>query len=356
MRLTVILPGIAVRATGGSKIVFEYINRIIVLNQDLDITVCYLCDPSSGKMGGLPIPPFFKRVVYLVRAHVHPRWFHLDSRIKKRSIFSIDNASVPDSDWVFATAAVTASGVHDLSSSKGKKGYFIQDHETWDMPQSSLIETYRYGMENITVSHWLKRIVDDATGGDCVCIPNPVDTSIFFPDDEVTREPHTVAVLYHEGKHKGFRTAWSAIVRARKQVPDLSVRMFGTFTPPADLPSWVTYTKNASSEQLRQIYCSSSVFLCASVNEGYGLTCVEAMACGCALVVTNFSGSREYSRAGKNSLVAPVGDVNTLAMHIVRLMNDSALRDKLGGEGIRTAQSLGWDAAVEKFRGVLGLS
>lgn len=356
MNVTVILPGIPKWPTGGSKIVLEYVNRLVKSYPGTKATVCSLSNPAEKRMGKLPLPLPVKRQINRVRVHFHPRWFPLDPRIKKRCIFAIDDASVPDADWVFATAAVTARGVAELSSSKGKKGYIIQGFETWDLPEDELRATYNLGMENITIARWLKEVVDNATGGDCVCISNPVDTEVFHPVESIEREPHTVAVLYHEGKHKGFEYAWAAIQKAKEQVPDLKCLMFGAFPQPEGLPDWVEYTRNATSDQLLNIYNRASAYVCASVNEGYGLTCVEAMACGCALVVTDFAGSREYAVAGENALVAPVKDVDAIAQDIVRLMEDTELRDKLGTAGVQTAQSLSWDKAVEQFAHVIGLS
>lgn len=349
MRITFILPGIPVRPTGGTKIVLEYANRLVESYPDIQVTLCFLNDPAEKRMGKVPLPLSAKRFIGRVRSQVHPRWFPLDHRIKKRCIFAIDDASIPDADWVFATAAVTANGVAELLSCKGRKGYLIQGFETWDLPEEELRATYNLGMENITIAHWLKNVVDGATNGDCVCIPNPVDINAFHPEASIERNSCSVAVLYHTGEHKGFKYAWEAIKKAKEQMPSLQVNMFGAFASPGDLPRWVSYTRNATAEQLLDIYNRSAVYICASVNEGYGLTCVEAMACGCALVVTDFAGSREYAIAGENALVAPVRDTDAIAEDVVKLLSDKSLRERLGGEGVITAQSFSWDKAVGRF-------
>ena len=355
MNITIVLPGIQNRPTGGSKIVFEYITRLISKHSGLFVTLCYWDQMNTGKISLVPLPRRIKLVLCRIATRWEPRWFALPKRVQKRFVTAIDDASIPDADWVFATAAVTAPGVHALSSSKGRKGYLIQGYETWDMPEERLRETYRYRMENVVIAHWLKDLVDSATGGDCTCIPNPVDTEVFHPDKRFVRDPLRVSVLYHPSEHKGFQYAWEAIEKAHEAVPDLHVSMFGTYAPPKGLPSWVEYMRNAGSEDLRRIYSTSAIFVCASVNEGYGLTCVEAMACGCSLVVTDFAGSREYAKQGESALVAPVGDVDAIAENIVRLLEDASLRESLGKAGMETARSLSWDKAIERFEEVLGL-
>ena len=49
-----------------------------------------------------------------------------------------------------------------------------------------------------------------------------------------------------------------------------------------------------SREQLRQLYYSSNAFVLPTRGEGWGLPCVEAMACGLPPIVTNFSGPTHY--------------------------------------------------------------
>ena len=357
MKVTFILPGIPTHATGGTKIVLEYANRLMLAYPGTQVTLCYWNDPGDKRMGRVPLPLTVKRAIIRMRSQFHPKWFDLNGAISKRCIFSIDDSSVPDADWVFATAASTASSVASLSAAKGRKGYLIQGFETWEMDEECLAGTYRLGMTNIAIAQWLKEIVDEATGtDDCVCISNPVDTKSFYPQEGVARGAHTVAVLHHKGEHKGFRFAWAALEKARESIPDLNVEMFGACPPPTGLPSWVSYTKDASVEQLRHVYSVSSVYVCASVNEGYGLTCVEAMACGCALVVTDFAGSKEYAIDEVNSVVVSVGNVDSIASGIERVLTDDRLRQRIAANGINTARGLDWKYAVDRFAAVLGLS
>lgn len=358
MVVTFILPGMPTRATGGTKIVLEYANRLMISYPEVNVCLCYLIDPNVKRLGPIPCPLFVKSAVDNIRSQFLPKWFTLDRNVRRRCIFSIDNKTVPDGDWVFATAASTAPGVAGLSSSKGKKGYLIQGYETWEMDDASLAATYRLGMTNVVIAEWLKQVVDGAieTGKECTCISNPVDTRVFYPQGGVFREPHTVAVLHHKGMHKGFRYAWGALEKVKQDIPGLKVEMFGACPAPEGLPSWVRYTKDATEDQLRRIYSASSVYVCASVNEGYGLTCVEAMACGCALIVTDFAGSKEYAVDGVNSIVAPVGDVNAIAEGIVKVLRDGELRSRLAAAGIETARRLDWEIAIERFATILGLN
>ena len=53
----------------------------------------------------------------------------------------------------------------------------------------------------------------------------------------------------------------------------------------------------------------ASIFICSSINEGFGLTGAESMACGCALATTSYPAVFEYAVDKKNCLVSPVKDI-----------------------------------------------
>lgn len=75
--------------------------------------------------------------------------------------------------------------------------------------------------------------------------------------------------------------------------------------------------------------------------EPFGLAIAEAMACGCAVVVSDAGGAAEIVDPGRDALVHPPGDAAALGAVLLRLVADAPLRDSLG---IAARAS-----AVEKF-------
>ena len=84
-------------------------------------------------------------------------------------------------------------------------------------------------------------------------------------------------------------------------------------------------------EDLPQLYCALDVFVSASHTESFGLAIAEAMATGTAVVATETEGAREIIQAGETGLLAPVGNVATLAAALVELLEDKDKRGRLGG-------------------------
>ena len=81
------------------------------------------------------------------------------------------------------------------------------------------------------------------------------------------------------------------------------------------------------------IYVMPSV----SRSETFGVTAVEAEACGVPVVFSDLPGVREAVTDGVGGLAVPPGDVEALARAICRLLTDQALRRRLGAGGRRTA-------------------
>lgn len=85
-----------------------------------------------------------------------------------------------------------------------------------------------------------------------------------------------------------------------------------------------------------------------SVREGWGLTNVEANACGTACIAADSPGLRDSCRDGETGLLYPWGDVAALAERIVRVLRDPPLRQRLEAGGRAWATSLSWERCGEE--------
>jgi glycosyltransferase involved in cell wall biosynthesis len=79
-----------------------------------------------------------------------------------------------------------------------------------------------------------------------------------------------------------------------------------------------------------------------SPKEGWGLTVVEAGACGTAVVAADSPGLRDSVRDGETGLLVPWGDDARLSAALARVLEDRALRERLGAAGIAWASRFQW--------------
>lgn len=345
MKVQFVLYGFSKNPIGGCKIVYEYANRLT--QQGEDVTILFDCRDSLKRYH---VYEPIRKLLVKVLVWIYPRWFPLSKKVIKKAMFSWGDNEIPNGDVIIATAAVTANLVASLSDLKGKKFYFIQDYENWNMNDEEVCETYRLGMKNIVISRWLEKIVDNQGKGKAVYIPNGIDFNIFNIDKNVTeRNCMTVSMLYHRSSHKGSCYGIEALEMVKKHYPELKACLFGVPKRPEALPDWIEYKQNATQKELRSIYNNSAIFLCPTIKEGFGLTGAESMACGCALVSTEYEGVLEYATNDKNTLLSPVKDAQALAANIERLIEEPQLRIKLAEQGYQDIKKLDWNNSVKMF-------
>lgn len=77
------------------------------------------------------------------------------------------------------------------------------------------------------------------------------------------------------------------------------------------------------------------------------------MACGCALVSTNYKGVYEYARDKENALLSPINDAEALARNIKKLIKNEDLRQKIAKQGSNDLSYFSWKNAIDKFEGLI---
>jgi glycosyltransferase involved in cell wall biosynthesis len=80
-----------------------------------------------------------------------------------------------------------------------------------------------------------------------------------------------------------------------------------------------------------------------SPKEGWGITVVEAAACGTPSVASDSPGLRDSVRHGETGYLVPHGDVEALAARLLELAESPGRVAALGGAARRFAEQLTWD-------------
>jgi glycosyltransferase involved in cell wall biosynthesis len=109
----------------------------------------------------------------------------------------------------------------------------------------------------------------------------------------------------------------------------------------------VLYRGYLSEEKLAKVYNLCTIFVYPSLYEGFGLPPLEAMACGCAVLVSNIDPLREVCQEGAY-YVDPLNPED-ISHGIGRLLRDKTSREDLARKGLRRAQDFDWQKTAREI-------
>lgn len=76
-----------------------------------------------------------------------------------------------------------------------------------------------------------------------------------------------------------------------------------------------------------------SVFTCLSISESFGVAVLEASACGIPVIVSDTGGLPEVAKNNETGFIVPSRNPDAAAEAIIKLIEDEALRKRMGAEG-----------------------
>ena len=115
----------------------------------------------------------------------------------------------------------------------------------------------------------------------------------------------------------------------------------------------VQFHGHVALEQLERAFREARVAVMPSYAEGFALTPLHAMACGCPTVFTKRSSGQELISHGESGLLVDPDRPDEIADTIVTLLQDGALAERIGSAGrariARDFSAEGWGARNELF-------
>jgi glycosyltransferase involved in cell wall biosynthesis len=193
-------------------------------------------------------------------------------------------------------------------------------------------------------------------------VPEPIDLEVW--DDQFSRAPRrprngpvvlSVARMYPRKRLSDLLHA-AAVLRAR--VDGIQVRIVGR-GPEWDalsrlhaelgLGDTVVLLGDLTRERLAEEYVNASAFCLPSVQEGFGIVFLEAMAAELPVVACRIAAMPEVVLDGTTGLLVAPRDPAALAEALERLTREPALARRLGQAGRRRALGFSPRAVAERF-------
>lgn len=204
---------------------------------------------------------------------------------------------------------------------------------------------------------------------------NGVDTDSFNPfvDGSEIRKKYEIedepVILFVGGleKRKGLEYLLFALQKIKKEIPNIRLIVVGKdafsslpgeglffdiLLKRLDLEDCVDLVFHVSQEDIPKYYAACDLFVLPSIMEGWGLSIMEAMATKKPVVATRVGGIPELVKDRKNGLLCEPQDVSSLTDSIFYLLKHRNIAQKMGEEGLFTAQSFSWEATAEKVKDI----
>lgn len=108
----------------------------------------------------------------------------------------------------------------------------------------------------------------------------------------------------------------------------------------------ISFVNYVEEKDLNALYAAAQVFVFPSLNEGFGLPVIEAMASGTPVITSNTTSLPEV--AGEAGIIVPPFDTDALAREMEQVLADGTLRQSLIAKGLAHAAAFTWDKTARK--------
>ena len=169
-------------------------------------------------------------------------------------------------------------------------------------------------------------------------------------------------------EHKGMDTVIRALPAILAGAPDVRYAVAGAgpdrerleqLAQELGVGDRVRFLGGVGDQDLPAFYNLASVYVGASRRagrlgvEGFGISLVEASACGLPVVAGNSGGIPDAVRDGETGFLVPPEDPAALAAAISRLLADAGLASRIGAAGRRAVETYyNWDRVVRDLRAI----
>lgn len=209
----------------------------------------------------------------------------------------------------------------------------------------------------LSVSAFCARELEEA-GVRSEVLPNGVDTEYFHPRKRIAALRGEAPVLLHIGRyteHKGALDLLRAFRLVRREIPDATLLCFARHESPAyvkrlqaavleeGLVGGAFLFRDVYGEIVPSLYATADLFISGARDETFGMTFLEAAACGTPSVAFDSQSIPEVVSDGVTGLLAPAGDVERLADCAVTLLRDAPRRRAMGEAARKHALSFAWE-------------
>ncbi len=357
---------------GGAQYAYNLIKNLLKLDKENTYVLYYNFIRERKKRNRIisefNFPNVENRVFHIPNKILNFSWNtfqfpSLDSMLKKidvfHSPFGVETLPLNKCKWIVTIHQVTPKkycflehdrqGVERISNmlDEGpKKASFVITDSTY--AKDCLTEEYQFRKEKI-------RIIPLAAGD----IFHPVEEKLFLKQRLNSLGIKEKFILYTGGANwnKNLLRLLEAFssVKSSHKIPHKLVlvgqinwgyeKMISKVHQ-LGLDNEIIFTGYVSDEDVVYLYNGAEFFIYPSLLEGFGISAVEAMACGCPLAVSNIPVFKEVVQDA--GILFDPEDVEDMTQAMTKLITDSDLRQELSKKGLQRSKFFSWEKTARE--------
>lgn len=289
-----------------------------------------------------------------------PTWFPLRAEFQQVPAFTVD--VVPPADYVIGTYWTTVRPA--VEAKRGIPIHFCQGYEGdfypegWDIVKQ-IQTTYQLPTLKVTIRSHLKALIESRFGQPCHDVGSGIDLTCFVPGEK--RESNTqyrvLVIGPWEWPVKGIPCALEGLRRLRQRRSDVRVvRACQLPQSGAEQTLKVVdeYRCGVDPFEMPSLYRECDLYVGTSTEaEGFGLSAMEAMACGVPCVLTAIPSYLSFDEELNYALFVPPRDPAAVAQAVDRVLSDPTLWEQLRMAGLQVAARHRIEDAVQRLERVL---
>lgn len=188
-----------------------------------------------------------------------------------------------------------------------------------------------------------------------------INEEVYSPGGTKSKNP----LIAYIGRLKGYKSLPVLLVAAKTVVDTIPTAKFiiagdgeersslEADTNRLGLSKKVKFTGFVSEAEKVRIYRKAWLTVNTSFMEGWGITSVEANACGTPIVASNVPGLRDSVVDGNTGMLVTFGDSQELAEKIVEVIQSKKLRYQMSKKAIAFSARYNWGTSASEFMKVI---
>lgn len=232
--------------------------------------------------------------------------------------------------------------IHDAAALR-EPSWYSRSYVAWQ--RALLPRIARRAVRVVTVSAFSARELASLLGVEASVVPGGVDHDRFVPGDPRADRPYVLTVASRTARKNLGALAETARRLAAGGVELVAAGGGRPQLRAGEVP--VRELGHVPDDELPGLYAGALAFVLPSLYEGFGLPCLEAMACGTPVVAADRASLPET--CGDAALLVDPTDQGAIADAVQAAIGDEALRER----GLARAAEFSWERTVRELTAAL---